>query len=741
MADTLQYSVQQQSAQGSPGRRKCRKKGGAANRLNPLTSSLGSTVGNGTVSGAGIVPGASGRPRKTFHKRDLVEAVRKMGSLHASGSRVELGEGSTGSASKDKAGRIKRSNANNETKGQLRVMETGVVTTSRRYNDLKLRADRKAIELQSLLDTLTMMKLEHDALEKMKMRQTPESDRIGTLNTGIEEATGEIQGKLQYRRLLNHMLQRLERNKVKFHAHLNSMEESLNATKREKIDVESLTRQLETGRTKATLELQASQFVAMERRERNRLMANKEREAENARSMEICRQQRELTRVRMAQTLRGDLTSYQEAGLIELLAQKEASTNKIRAQNETQQRQVAAMESTFARIRQATGVNTLEEMVLKLANQSTNHATLEEEKREAESKLARAKEARQSEDTRFSYMKASGVGNTELNRDISDKLNNDIKEYRVEAKMKKAAHERLQNTLTGVKQGAVSLWQRLQPYSFLLDAVDSAQLQRMKEQTDAEVQRDTVKALGLSETLLSIMLEVVSGTHDASTARFTSAGGGGGSGSGGAGAGAGGVSAGGDGQGDAEDSSDMGSAGNGPDSTCASAEEVPSMRNNIRVRSIAHRVRAERLLENSDDNDGARWTSPGLGGRGGAGGSGEGGGMGVDAGLESDDEQAMEDIVPSRTFLKLCSSRQHTETLRKIESDERKKKLAERMEMADETEKATLTSKLARKRQQDLAMERISAPPPVAGLPEGITQRDDVYTKTEAFLTHVPNLD
>lgn len=60
--------------------------------------------------------------------------------------------------------------------------------------------------------------------------------------------------------------------------------------------------------------------------------------------------------------------------------------------------------------------------------------------------------------------------------------------------------------------------------------------------------------------------------------------------------------------------------------------------------------------------------------------------------------------MPSRTFLKLCSSRQHTETIRKIESDERKKKLAERMETADETEKATLTSKLARKRQQDLAM-------------------------------------
>ena len=37
--------------------------------------------------------------------------------------------------------------------------------------------------------------------------------------------------------------------------------------------------------------------------------------------------------------------------------------------------------------------------------------------------------------------------------------------------------------------------------------------------------------------------------------------------------------------------------------------------------------------------------------------------------------------------------------------------------------------------------ERISVPPPIPGLPEGISQRDDVYTKTEAFLTHVPNLD
>lgn len=214
MTDVLQYATQQQSVQGaSPGRRKCRKKGGAA-RLNPLASTLTSNVGNGSGSGVGGGPGANGRPRKTFQKRDLVEAVRKMGSLNASSSRFELGEGSATSVPQNKAGRTKGPNASNEIGGQLRVMETGVVTTSRRYNELKVSADRKAVELQSLLDTLTMIKLEHDALEKMKLRQTQEADRIGTLTSGIEKASGEIQAKLHYRRLLNHMLQRLERNKV-----------------------------------------------------------------------------------------------------------------------------------------------------------------------------------------------------------------------------------------------------------------------------------------------------------------------------------------------------------------------------------------------------------------------------------------------------------------------------------------------------------------------------------------------
>ncbi|CAM9294778.1 unnamed protein product, partial [Choristocarpus tenellus] len=672
----------------SPSRNRGRKNG-SPNKLSPLPPTLGDITGG--------AQGGIGRPKKPFQKRDLVEAVRKLGNLSTTNSKIHLGAWAGGS---DMGIKNRKARDDNEIGGQLRVMETGVNSTSRRFNELKLKGDRKALELQRHLDTLHMLKIENDALERMKRHETPESARIKDLTREIVNDSKEIEAKLHYRRILNHMYQRLDSNQVKFDAHLNGMEEALKATRKEKNDVEAMTRQLETGRTKAMLDLQETQrLVAIDRRERSRVLSAKEKEAEMARKMGHCREQRELMRIHMTQTLRGDLTGEQEVELMQLLEAKECATNQLRAENEIRQKKLADMEEMFSRVRQATGVSTLEEMVIKFANQNTNHTTLEEEKQDAETKLAKAKLARSNEEERFSYMKASGVGNTELNREISDKLKTEIQEARVEAKMKKVNHQRLQDTLVGVKQGAVGLCQRLEPYSYLLDGEDSLRMESMREEssTGAEVEGDTVEALGLSETLLSMMLEVISTAHDGGASRYSLT------------------------VADQDDSSDsVDSTCNNFDNSNISLDEMPSKRNNVRVRSTAQLRSAEQPPQSVDDVESERGTQPSV--------------------MESDDDQAVEDMVPNRAFLKLCSSRQHTETVRKIESNKRKKKLAERMEAADETEKATLTSKLARKKQQDEAMERISTPAPAVGLPKGITQRERVYALTEAFLTHVPNL-
>jgi hypothetical protein len=112
--------------------------------------------------------------RKPFAKKDLIEAVRRMGplSLSASTSRLELARSSSAGSN------AARSQDDSEIGSQLRVMETGVNTTERRYNELKIQADRKALELQMKLDTLAMLKVENDALTGMREGRTPESERI-----------------------------------------------------------------------------------------------------------------------------------------------------------------------------------------------------------------------------------------------------------------------------------------------------------------------------------------------------------------------------------------------------------------------------------------------------------------------------------------------------------------------------------------------------------------------------------
>jgi hypothetical protein len=59
----------------------------------------------------------------------------------------------------------------------------------------------------------------------------------------------------------------------------------------------------------------------------------------------------------------------QEAQLLVTLQQREAAVAALRAANEDKQRAVASAEAMFARVRQATGVNTLEKMLAKFSNQ------------------------------------------------------------------------------------------------------------------------------------------------------------------------------------------------------------------------------------------------------------------------------------------------------------------------------------------------------------------------------------
>ena len=97
-------------------------------------------------------------------------------------------------------------------------------------------------------------------------------------------------------------------------------------------------------------------------------------------------------------------------------------------------------------------------------------------------------------------------------------------------------------------------------------------------------------------------------------------------------------------------------------------------------------------------------------------------------------------MVPDREFIKLSSSRQHSEMLRKKESDARRKKMQERLEAADEADKKNLSSMASRKKQQRDAINKLTERPEQIGMPKGISMKDDPITRSNAFLTQMPEL-
>ena len=96
------------------------------------------------------------------------------------------------------------------------------------------------------------------------------------------------------------------------------------------------------------------------------------------------------------------------------LEEREGLAEELRAANEAKLADFNSLEEQFTSIRQATGVNDLEEMVDNFIGQEGNRHALLKEQLEVEAKLAAAKEAKDEAESKFTELKASGIGSNEV---------------------------------------------------------------------------------------------------------------------------------------------------------------------------------------------------------------------------------------------------------------------------------------------------------------------------------------
>eukprot|EP00949_MAST-11_sp_MAST-11-sp1_P003336 g3336.t1 len=471
---------------------------------------LGGSSGMNSLSHSGSLSKSHQHIRIT-NKRDLLEAVRRLSParrsglantqnsplstmMAKSGGGSLLGkEGSTNSAlmqsGKKLGGSTKRKplpSAGSEVEEDasvttLKALEQGVNLHARRYNELKLAADKKQNELEKMLDKLHGLELENKSLRDMQSAKTAEAARIQKLTLECKEIQTSMDQKVMYRQQLNHMHQRLQDNVMKFGTHIKQMEGAMESAKKEYQEVKLLLRQLEQGKTEAVEELHATmKRLEMDRKVRSQELGQRQREAANAKRMEDWRRMREKRKLELQAELRGDLSKEEEEQLIQKLKKREGQSAKLRAASMDRDKKALTLEEAFAQIRQATGVTSLNEMVSKFMGQGASKEALLEEKAAAEAQLADIVRQKKEAQQKFTEMKAqvaqTGVGGMELNREIYDKLDEEILGAKAELKMNRAAAERLEGVLVAVRQGAVGLKQRLDPFKDLLTYEEQVEL-------------------------------------------------------------------------------------------------------------------------------------------------------------------------------------------------------------------------------------------------------------------------
>ena len=245
------------------------------------------------------------RARATTNKKELVEAVRE---LHPAGLNTAAPifwdvEGNLKTTTMDDSG----------VKQQIVIVENGVNYSVKRYNDLKVTADRLTRILKARLDELDDQKKGFEKLDAMKNATTEEGIRITSLQKETKDLRHEIERKEHYTRVLEHMLLRLKQNALKFDAHMTGMEETHRNIHKEGAEIRLLRRDLDAGLAKAVTVLdETKQFLETARTDRRVLLDQRRNELKTAQTLQEWMAERETQKKALATELKGDLTKVEE---------------------------------------------------------------------------------------------------------------------------------------------------------------------------------------------------------------------------------------------------------------------------------------------------------------------------------------------------------------------------------------------------------------------------------------------
>merc|ERR1719253_1323963 len=401
--------------------------------------------------------------------------------------------------------------------GQLRSLDAGMKLCARKYNEAKAQADRLAEEVKSRSDERIELEREAKALHEMLEGNNADARKITRISAEIDEANECAENILLYRHQLNHMHHRLRKNSVSLDGHIREMTATLASAQKERDRSKNMLAELETGLTCASIELDETiQDARLVQEERVRELAATEQEASHASKMEEWNRERVTSNLARQESF-ADANKRERERLRRERQDGHARLRELSKATDETAVELASFEESFAHVKQATGVNSLTEMVHKILDHERNHRQLMQEKKDAEERLKAAKTALSKDQQFLAKLKTNGFGTTELNREILDDIKGSIANEKTEGKIVKSTNKRLEALLVGLRQGGIGLYNRLLPFHSSLLTGEAPKLGEMDSTCAIQAASDTMEMISFTEKILGKMLVEIGGIDHANS--------------------------------------------------------------------------------------------------------------------------------------------------------------------------------------------------------------------------------
>merc|ERR1711966_553926 len=352
---------------------------------------------------------------------------------------------------------------------EISKLEQQVQDLRRRHDDVKHQCAFRQKELDVMHDKLKDLEKE---MSKLKDDDTPLTRNIRTLENRLDKAMIKYNEAQSIRKTYEQIVKRLKEERIGFDNQLAAIEGTLKAKEKDLEELVLMSHDAQHAKEVAKAELLKLEHQLMEeKKQREKELADRralvqQKVEMNQRMEKRDKMRREMALVEGGETQGGEGDASMKKTMFSTAFHSALNEHVM----EEEQKKITTYEEAFRKIKDATGVSDVNDVIHKFLTQDETHNNLVVMTKEAQARIDALNEEKAQAKATVDEIKYSGTGSLGSRR-IVDEFESHLSEASSKCERNKQKYERVAKILINVKSGVEHLADKLEPITVEQEAV------------------------------------------------------------------------------------------------------------------------------------------------------------------------------------------------------------------------------------------------------------------------------